>query len=79
MPLLPRGRTLQTGQLPRSEALQRSVAPSLADNSRSRPVILTYSQRIHPHRTAMLLEKEPNNIQAQSLRQLIEAAVAKGA
>lgn len=27
----------------------------------------------------MLLEKEPNNIQAQSLKQLIEAAVAKGA
>lgn len=27
----------------------------------------------------MLLEKEPNNIQAQSLKQLVEAAVAKGA
>lgn len=26
----------------------------------------------------MLLEKEPNNMQSQSLKQLIESAVAKG-
>lgn len=37
------------------------------------------TREIYPHRSAMLLEKEPNNIQAQSLKQLIEAAVAKGA
>jgi len=31
-----------------------------------------------PH-AGLLLEKEPNNIQAQSLNQLVEQAVSKGA
>lgn len=78
MPVLPRRRTLQAGQLPRSEALQLSVLLA----GPLEPLFLlptdTRTDPVSGPSTAMLLEKEPNNMQAQSLKQLIEAAVSKG-
>ena len=64
VPVLPCARPLQAVQLRRGEAVQRYVAGARAGAA---------------DLPGLLLEREPNNMQAQSLNALIEKGVAKGA
>lgn len=79
MPVFPCCRTLQARQLPGGQAIQQWVSFSLflALLSAFRPSPKPRLTCAEPSSIGLLLEKEPTNIQAQSLNQLIDGAVAK--